>query len=260
MLTPYFSFRAEMSVYDGLVFKGECLLISKLMQRKMKERIHRSHIGVNGYLRRARERPWEKIGADLYIIDGKDYLIVVDYFSNFWEIDPLPNTKSSTLIRKLECQFARQGILDIVISDNGPQFACETFTSFANEWGFKHRTGSPGHQKTNSKAEAAVKDAKRLLRKAKDSKGDIYLAVLALRNTPTEAMGTSPARRLLGRRCKTQLPTTKELLRPQSVRAEAEEAEEGDSRKTSSTSQVLQQGNPRPLPLVRGRCCKNETI
>lgn len=44
------------------------------------------------------ERPWEKIGTDLYTIDGQDYLIVVDYFSNFWEIDHLPNTKASTVI------------------------------------------------------------------------------------------------------------------------------------------------------------------
>jgi len=228
---------------------------------KMKERIHSSHIGLNGCLRRAREcmywpgmtgelkeyisqcktcskyeakqpreslmsheiaeRPWEKIGADLYIIDGKDYLIIVDYFSNFWEIDHLPDTKAGTVIKKLKCNFARQGIPDIVISDNGPQFACEKFTNFANEWGFEHRPGSPGHQQTNGKAEAAVKDAKRLLRKAKEAKGDIYLAVLALRNTPTESMGTSPAQRLLGRRCKTQLPATKELLMPQSVHTEA---------------------------------------
>ena len=33
-------------------------------------------------------------------------------------------------------------------------------------------------------------------------------------------MGTSPAQRLLGRHCKTQLPTTKELLKPQCVPAE----------------------------------------
>ena len=90
----------------------------------------------------------------------------------------MPNTKTTTVIKKLKCQFARQGIPDVVISDNGPQFACEKFTSLANEWGFEHRTGSPGHQQTNGKAEAAVKDAKRLLRKAKDSKEDIYLAVL----------------------------------------------------------------------------------
>ena len=115
----------------------------------------------------------------------------------------------------------RQGIPDIVISDNGPQFACEKFNKFSNEWGFEHRPGSPGHQQTNGKAEAAVKDAKRLLRKAKETKGDQYLAVLAQRNTPTELMGTSPAQRLLGRHCKTHLPTTKELLKPQSVRTKA---------------------------------------
>ena len=114
----------------------------------------------------------------------------------------------------------RQGIPDVVISDNGPQFACEKFTTFASEWGFEHRPGSPGHQQTNSKAEAAVKEAKCLLRKAKDAKGDLYLAIQAQRNTPTESKGTSPAQRLLGRRCKTQLPTTKELLKPQSVQTE----------------------------------------
>ena len=260
VLAPYFTYRDELSVYDGLVFKGKRLLIPKQMRQKMKERLHSSHIGINGCLRRAREclfwpgmtaeikeyvsqceacskyetkqpketlmshelaeRPWEKIGADLYTIDGKDYLIVVDYFSNFWEIDHLPDTKASTTIKKLKCHFARQGIPDIVISDNGPQFACDKFAHFASEWGFEHRPGSSGHQQTNGKSEAAVKDAKRLLRKGKETDGDLYLVVLALRNTPTEAMDTSPAQRLLGRRCKTQLPTTTELLKPQSIQAE----------------------------------------
>ena len=185
VLAPYFSFRDEMSIYDGLIFKGERLLIPKQMPPKMKERLHSSHIGANGCLRRAREcmywpsmtaelkeyisqcetcskyevrqqreslmsheiaeRPWEKIGTDLYTINGQDYLIVVDYFSNFWEIDHLPNTTASTVIKKLKCHFARQGIPDIVISDNGPQFACKKFSNFANEWGFGHRPGSPGH-------------------------------------------------------------------------------------------------------------------
>ena len=149
-----------------------------------------------------------------------DYLVVVDYFSNFWQIDHLSNTTVSTIIKKLKCHFARQGIPDIVISDNGPQFACKKFSNFASEWRFEHRPGSPGHQQTNGKAEAAVKEAKRLLQKAKDTKSDLYLAVLAHRNTPTESMGTSPAQRLLGQRCKTQLPTTKEVLKPQSVPTE----------------------------------------
>lgn len=56
------------------------------------------------------------------------------------------------------------------MSDNGPQFACEKFTNFVNEWGFEHRLGSPGHQQTNGKAEAAVKDAKCLLQRPKNLK------------------------------------------------------------------------------------------
>ncbi|KAK3746435.1 hypothetical protein QZH41_012149 [Actinostola sp. cb2023] len=136
------------------------------------------------------ERPWEKIGTDLYTIDGKEYLIVDDYFSNFWEIDPLPDRKASTVIKKLKCHFARQGVPDTVISDNGPQFA-------------------------------SVKEAKRLLRKSKETSGNIYLALLALRNKPKVCKDTSPAQRLLGRRCKTQLPTAKQLLKPQTIRLDS---------------------------------------
>ena len=36
--------------------------------------------------------------------------------------------------KKLRCHFARQGIPDIVISDNVPQFAGEKFSNFASEW------------------------------------------------------------------------------------------------------------------------------
>ena len=83
--------------------------------------------------------------------------------------------------------------------------------------GFEHRTSSPGHQQANGQAKSAVKTAKNILRKAKESKCDPYLAILAIRNTPTEGTDSSPAQRLLGRRTKRQLPTTAELLKPQGV-------------------------------------------
>ena len=43
----------------------------------------------------------------MFELDGKDYMITVDYFSNFWEINRLENTKSSTVIKKLKAHFAR---------------------------------------------------------------------------------------------------------------------------------------------------------
>ena len=96
-----------------------------------------------------------------------DYLLTVDYDSNFCEVDHLPDTKSSTVIRKLKSHFARQGIPDVVFSDNGPQYSSQEFERFSQLWGFQHQTSSPGYPQSNGKAESAVKTAKRLMMKAK---------------------------------------------------------------------------------------------
>ena len=47
------------------------------------------------------DRPWSKIGTDLFELDGKDYVITIDYFSNFFEIDRLQDKKSKEVIKKL---------------------------------------------------------------------------------------------------------------------------------------------------------------
>ena len=78
----------------------------------------------------ATDRRWEKIAADIYNIDCKDYPITVDYFSNFWEIDSLRDTKASTSVQKLKSHFARNGIPDVAISDHGPQFTSSEFALF----------------------------------------------------------------------------------------------------------------------------------
>ena len=77
-----------------------------------------------------------------------------------------------------------------------------------------HETSSPGNIQANGAAEAAVKIAKRLLRKCKATGEDPYLGLLNIRNTPPEGMTTSPAQRLFGRRTKTLLPTTNNQLKP----------------------------------------------
>ena len=117
-------------------------------------------------------RPWEKIGVDLFSFDNKDFLITVDYFSNYSEIDKLNKTLASTVVLKLKSHFTRYGCPDQVISDNGPQFTSDTFQKFAGTWEFEHLTSSPSNSKENRKAESAMKTAKNLLRKALDSGRD----------------------------------------------------------------------------------------
>ena len=207
---PYFSTRDELTVKDGLIFRGQRAVIPQSLRQEMKQRIHSSHLGIGSCLRRTREtlfwpgmsaeikelikscevcrsydttpqketlmphkvttRPWEQIGADLFKLDNKDYLVTSDYYSNFFEIDRLPNTRASTVIPKLKNHFARYGYPDNVISDNGRQFISEEFAVFAKDWDFFHRKSRPGDSKANGKAESAVKTAKKLLRKALDDK------------------------------------------------------------------------------------------
>lgn len=71
--------------------------------------------------------PWEKIGCDLFDLDGKDYIILCDYYSNFFEMKQLNKTTSTSVIKFLKENFARYGIPKLFISDNGPQFSSVEF-------------------------------------------------------------------------------------------------------------------------------------
>ena len=108
--------------------------------------------------------PWAKVGCDLFTYQSQAHLIVVDYFSEFWEIEHLTETKAVTVIRKLKQAFARHGVPQIVVSDNGPQFSSKEFQCFANEWQFAHATSSPRNPQSNGRVEGAVKAAKSLIK------------------------------------------------------------------------------------------------
>ena len=129
-------------------------------------------------------------------------MATVDYFSNFWEIGLLENTKLSTVIKKLNSYFVRYGSPCVIVSDNGPQFTSANFENFSRNFDFEHWASSPYNSKSNGKAESAVMTAKALLRKNKE--GDQFLALLNYRNTQSPATGTSPAR-FLNRRTQTLL-------------------------------------------------------
>ena len=182
-MQPYFNIRDELSVQDGIIFRGDRVVVPDSMRQDMLRKIHRSHIGTEGCLRRARDvlywpgmnseakdfisgcdicrslddklcketlishevptRPWAKVACDLFALNGKDYLVTVDYFSNFWEIDYLTRATSRAVISKLRVHFARYGIPDVLVSDNGPQFSSDDFAEFSKSWEFKHVTSSP---------------------------------------------------------------------------------------------------------------------
>ena len=143
------------------------------------------------------DRPWAKVGVDLFTYGGRNYLICVDYYSSFWEIDSLDKTTSGAVVHKLKSHFARHGISETCVSDNGPQFTSTELKEFSRQWKFVHVTSSPAYLQRSGKVEAAVSSAKNVMRKSRKARTDPYLALLEYRNTPSQGLGTSPVQRLM---------------------------------------------------------------
>lgn len=111
-------------------------------------------------------------------------------------------------------QLARHGIPDTLVSDNGPPFNGQEFAEFSRAYEFNHVTSSPNCAQSNGKAENAVKVIKRLINKSVADQKDPYLALLDLRNTPSQDIGYSAVQRIFGRRTKTLLPVSEDMLKP----------------------------------------------
>jgi len=88
-------------------------------------------------------RPWSKLGVNIFKLQGQQYLVIVDYYSGFIEVDPLTHLTVKYVINHCKSQFSRHGIPDTLISDNGPQFSSHEFQQFVNS--IRLTTTLPAH-------------------------------------------------------------------------------------------------------------------
>ena len=68
-------------------------------------------------------RPWARVAADLCEFHNRVLLVVSDYYSNFIEVARLSNLTSCAVVKELKAIFARYGIPDTLVTDNGLQFS-----------------------------------------------------------------------------------------------------------------------------------------
>ena len=248
----FWNYRDELCEVEGLLMKGDKIIIPQTLQKDMLKAIHAGHFGMEKCKLRAREllfwpgmnkdiervvskcsiclthrntqqketlmphetpeRPWQILGTDLFSWHGRDFLIIVDYYSRYWEVEPLPDTRAATVIQKTKTILARHGSAAVIKSDNGPQYGQE-YKKFSREWGFKHTTVSPRHPQANGLVEKSVQIVKRILEKADMEGSDPYIGFLEYRNTPIGSCG-SPAQMLMNRRLKGFIPCTNKQLLP----------------------------------------------
>ena len=137
-LRPYWSFRDELAVEDGLILKGERVVIPKTIQEHLLTQLHMGHQGIEKTKLRAKDcvywlditkdieqlvrscsvcqeyqkslphetlkqhelptRPWQVLGTDLFQLKGEPYLIVADYYSKFPIIRKMPQPCTSQAV------------------------------------------------------------------------------------------------------------------------------------------------------------------
>ena len=94
-----------------------------------------------------------------------NFLIVVDAYSKWLEVTPMGSMTSLKTIEVLRSLFARYGIPEEVVSDNGPQLASEEFSQFLKQNAVKFTRVPPYHPASNEAAERSVQTAKTFLTK-----------------------------------------------------------------------------------------------
>ena len=184
---------------------GQCDICLTHRDSQLREPLHQHEVPP---------RPWARVAADICFHSGRVLLVVVDYFSNFIEVNSLSSETSKSVIRDVMAIFSRFGVPDTLVTDNGPCFASSVFAKLADQWNFEDVTTSPRYPQSNGKAENAVRNVERLFAKCRAAGVSEFQALLDWWNTPSEGMDSSPAHHLLGRRCKTLLPTLRTLLSP----------------------------------------------
>ena len=89
--------------------------------------------------------PWQDLALDLLgpLPSGDSVLVVVDYFSRYYEIEIMRSTTSEKIIESLERIFMIHGLPLSVTSDNGPQFVSNEFEKYLEDCGIEHRKTTP---------------------------------------------------------------------------------------------------------------------
>ena len=101
--------------------------------------------------------PWTHVSSDIFEWYNKHYIVTTDSYSGWYEIDPLTDLRSTSVIHKLKRSFSTHGIPIELQTDNGTQYVGEQFREFTNDSDIKHVTSSPRYPQSNGLAERAVR-------------------------------------------------------------------------------------------------------
>ncbi|XP_055502958.1 uncharacterized protein K02A2.6-like [Leucoraja erinacea] len=236
---PYFSVRDEVAIEGGVNNKGHKAVILASLQQKYFDTVHGGHPGSEAAIQRAKSMffwpamsdyirnrvqscavcnsmaphqqkepllqhpvpvlPWSMVATDIFDWRGNQYLVQVDSYSEWFEIDLLPTASAAAVVKKRARHLPVHGASQTLMSFNGGQFTsafqglCTLGTIISNDLQWeppstpqskRHITSSPEYLQSNRPAERAVRSAKELMEASIRAESDMFLDLLNLHNIP----------------------------------------------------------------------------
>ena len=249
LVQEYWGIRDYLHVCTGVPMYGERTIVPRGLRQAVLATLHSAHQGVTGMTLRAgtsvywpgitadiwiaRDRcmschrtaptqsrlppvtpvvpqyPFEHICMDYMTLDGQNYGVFVDRFTNWPGV--YHGSAAADVVKVLARLSEDYGVPVTCTTDGGPQYTAEVVRKFMEDYGIHHRLCSVANPHANTRAELAVKTVKRMIRDCRGIGGKLdsvkfSRALLQYRNTPDRDTKMSPASALFGRSLRDFLP------------------------------------------------------
>ena len=195
--------------------------------------------------------PWQDCAADLLgpLPTGESLLVVVDYFSRYFEVVVLRSTTSAKIIESLKQIFARFGVPYTLKTDNGPQLVSEEFEAFLAQNGIEYRTTPPLWPQAKGEVERQNRTFMKSIQIAqiegKDWRQELQTFLIAYRSTPQMTTGATPFYLMFGREMRSKLPdlrqeapVTNEEVRDRDWSRKLSQKEYVDAKRRATESEI----------------------
>lgn len=255
----YRGLEGELTLDGGCIFRGVRVVIPTSLRSSVLQELHTAHTGITKMKELARQycwwpsidsdiekyvdsckpcalnknnppkyhQPWEssKIPWERVHIDhagpfkGSYFFIAVDSCTKWLEVQETKSITTFTTVKILKEMFARFGIPNTVVSDNGPAFISSEFKQFMTSNGIHHKLMAAYHPASNGQAERYVQTLKKKIRAMADEPGDSHTNLcrflLQNRKVINSSTGRSPAEMMFKRNIRTKIDLLKVSQAPE---------------------------------------------
>ena len=196
-LRPYWSYRDEIGISDGVIFKRKQVIIPDELRSDILHQLHEVQLGIEKTRLLMRESvywpnickdmemmvecsavcqesqtqhreqpllahdvpstPWTKLTSDMFQIKGHTYLLVTDYHSKVYLVEKMHSTTNCSIVNKSAHWFSMFGSPLEIVTDNGPQYVGQPYEDMCSKCNIKHTTTSPRYTQSNGLIERQVR-------------------------------------------------------------------------------------------------------